>query len=224
MRVVAFDMGKKNFAWAVVDISTNVVECFDLVDLDQTANVYRNLHAYLLRTEPVFRDCGVVLVEQQMKSNYQALKLSQHVMAFFYLRFPEKTILEWSASYKTSVYGLEKTTKSCRKRFAVEKVRETLRDDPVVADLFEMLGKKDDVADCILMCFSFGIKNKKKAVDKKKNEIVIREGGNLAVAEGVAAIKTQLQPRESATDREGTLPGQEKRESSVPADFVSRHG
>jgi len=160
MRVIAFDMGKKNFAWAIVDISTNVVEKFDLVDLDQTTNVYKNLHMYLLKIEQVFNDCQVILVEQQMKTNYQALKLSQHVLAFFYLRFPEKKILEWSASYKTKMFGLEKTTKFRRKQFAIQKVRESIVNDPVVSDLFDILKKKDDVADCILMCFSFQIKNK----------------------------------------------------------------
>lgn len=222
MRVVAFDMGKKNFAWAVVDISTNIVERFDLVDLDETTNVYRNLHTYLLQTERAFMDCGVILVEQQMKTNYHAMKLSQHVMAFFYLRSPEKTILEWSASHKTSAYGLEKTTKSCRKRFAVEKVRELLENDPVVTDLFEMLGKKDDVADCILMCFSFAIKNKKKAFNKK-NEIVIREGWIQTVPEAVGITQKELQPRESASDREGALSGEEKREPRVSADALCCH-
>lgn len=207
MRVVAFDMGKKNFAWAVVDISTNVVEGFDLIDLDQTANVYRNLHAYLLQTETVFQGCSVILVEQQMKTNYQALKLSQHVMAFFYLRSPDKTILEWSASYKTSVYGLEKTTKSCRKRFAVEKVRECIRDDPVITDLFEALVKKDDVADCILMCFSFRIKNKKKT-SNKKNENPVGKVGIPPVPEAVGGIEKEVQPGEGAPDREGALPGE----------------
>lgn len=166
MKIVAFDMGKINFAWAIVDISTNVIEKFDLVSLDSDLNIYRALHGYLLKIESNFIDCVTILVEQQMKTNYQALKLSQHVLAFFYLRFPEKKIQEWSANYKTKLFGLEKTTKSKRKQFAIEKVRNYIKNDPVVSELFETLKKKDDVADCILMCFSFQIKNKKIGLNK----------------------------------------------------------
>lgn len=161
MRIVAFDIGKINFAWAIVDISSNIVERFDLVDINQKSDIYKNVHNYLLGVEHFFKDCETILVEQQMTTNFQALKLSQHVLAFFFIRFPEKQTLEWSACHKTKSFGLQKTTKSRRKQFAVEKVRELIEHDPVVTEMFEALKKKDDVADCILMCISFGRIKKK---------------------------------------------------------------
>jgi hypothetical protein len=161
MRLVAFDMGSRNFAWSIVSfeprtpVSAVVVDRFDLQPLDPE-NLYRSLHQYLESNEHHFSDCSVILVEQQMKINIQALKLSQHVLAFFMIRHPTKTILEYSASNKTRILGIETSTKKERKQATVDYTTALLEHDPVMGELFHMLRKKDDVADCVMMCISYG--------------------------------------------------------------------
>ena len=162
MRIVAFDMGKNNFAWAKVYIPDNdklisrcIVEEFDLLSLDKD-NIYKSLHHYLISHEHQWVDCEVVLIEQQMKTNITALKLSQHVMAFWLIRHPNKNSIEFSSVHKTRTFGLTNATKPQRKKFTIDCAAKILAHDPVVTELFNMHNKKDDISDCILMCMAYG--------------------------------------------------------------------
>lgn len=158
MKIVAFDMGVRNFAWAIVAIDTDatVVQMFDKTDLTPPSgtSVYQLLHQYLLSNEIYFQDCHTILIEQQMKTNIRALKLAQHVYAFFLLRHPEKRVQEYSSVHKTRLFGLGKTTKAARKRFTVDHVHKIFHTDPVVLDMLSMFEKQDDICDCILMCIA----------------------------------------------------------------------
>lgn len=161
MKLVAFDMGKRNFAWAIVEVTEIterfVVHSFDKKDLG-TDHIFHNLHLYLQEQEAHFQDCDVILIEQQMKTNIVALKMAQHVYAFFLLRHATKTVLEYSSVHKTRVFGLGSTTKSKRKKFAIEQVHKLLESDPVMLDMLSLHQKQDDICDCILMCLAYAQK------------------------------------------------------------------
>lgn len=159
MKIVAFDMGVRNFAWAVVTVAdgTAVVDTLDKIDLTPPhgTDVYHMLHQYLLTNETQWQDCDTVLIEQQMKTNIRALKLAQHVYAFFLLRHAHKQTMEYSSVYKTRLFGLGKTTKAARKRFTIEQVHRLFDKDPVVLGMVSLFDKKDDICDCILMCLAY---------------------------------------------------------------------
>jgi len=162
-KVLAFDIGGENFAWSIVMIPQEdclltqcIVEQFDLVSL----GTYVRLHEYLKEKKNIFGTCEYILIEQQMKINIKALKMSQHVLAFFLIFFPEKTVLEFSSHHKTRTFGLtQQSTKKERKKFSILKVQEILKLDPVMEEMFGLYKKKDDIADCILMCLAYAHRN-----------------------------------------------------------------
>ena len=108
----------------------------------------------------------VVLIEQQMsgkhKANIKSLRLSQHVLSYFLNRHPTLTVVEYSSRMKTE--GVKFGSYSERKKWAVERVMKGFdhENDPVAKDWLMQWKKKDDVADCILMCLSYyGLQHKK---------------------------------------------------------------
>lgn len=174
--VVAFDIGIRNLAMAWVEASPGgdappTLRHMTLVDLTQRSSsgshhgmrswrLYRELIVFLESLDWIFaRYHPCVLIEQQMASrhraNIQALRLSQHVLAYFLHRHPRLQVVEYSAKHKTRVFGFQDPCYRKRKIWAVEKACEILQEDPVALDWFNQFHKKDDVADCIVMCLSY---------------------------------------------------------------------
>lgn len=190
MWIASFDIGIKNFAFAVLDVpatpSSSLSVAFDMVhfenvDLTESCGatasmsmmmqVYRNVHDVLTSFEMLWEQCDVLLIEQQMQhrhaSNIKALKLSQHVLAHLLLRHgsSSKVILEFPAYHKTQVWNApRKLKKHERKKWAVDTVCGLLND--TLADI-HALKKKDDVCDCILMSLAYVVMTS--SSEKKKS-------------------------------------------------------
>lgn len=164
MRVVAFDMGRRNFAFAEMEVEGRNKPChihmFDVHDFGSDIapmELFRSLIVHLDRFFSVWDRAHVILIEQQLSSlNIQANRLACHVAAYFFHKYPNLRVFEYPASYKTKLFGEQKTKHRERKQFAIQKVRELFEEqDPVAWDWISSFKKKDDVADCILMCVTF---------------------------------------------------------------------
>ena len=137
------------------------LDVFDATGNEETGmiSIYRRIHEYMNQMEYVWGSADVFLIEQQMSTgkvyNVKALKVSQHILAYFMLRHPSKKVLEYSAGLKTSLFGIHLQQKKDRKKWSIEKVREMTVHDPVIQDYMDVFKKKDDVSDCILMTFVY---------------------------------------------------------------------
>jgi hypothetical protein len=135
----------------------------DVFDIEQDSKncmtMYKNLHDYLSKNMFIWSSADVFLVEQQMStrsiSNIKAIKISQHILAFFMIHYQEKKIVEYCANYKTSVFGIRIPEKKNRKKWSIEKVQEIIQEDPVSEDYLSVFPKKDDICDCILMTYTY---------------------------------------------------------------------
>lgn len=126
------------------------------------------LHIYQIIQDPIFKQCDKFLIEQQMKTNYIALKIEQTLFTLLTILFPLKEIIRYSSRNKTNIIGMEKTLKdekyitlkSERKKWSYEKVKEIFLMNNYFDkyNKLESLSKKDDVCDCILMNISYFIK------------------------------------------------------------------
>lgn len=166
-KVVAFDIGCRNFAFAQVRYDTlpedksivfGDVIFVDVHDFSGASNIFRELICHLDRHRLLWEDSGVILVEQQLNAhNIHASRIACHVVAYFYNRYPDLRVIEYPSIYKTRYLGADRTLDhKGRKRFAVETVLSHYKGvDPVVYDWIMSLRKQDDVADCILMCATF---------------------------------------------------------------------
>lgn len=155
--VVAIDIGTVNFALAWIK-DNGEVGFMDICDLTgKGANgSFRNLITYLRSLDWIFINHKPdIIIEKQMQSkhrtNIKALKMSQHVLAFFLNCHPGLTVREFASTQKSRFIG-QGLTYSGRKKAAVVETIRWLETDPVSLDWFMSLSKKDDVADCILMC------------------------------------------------------------------------
>jgi hypothetical protein len=156
MRVVAFDIGLKNFAFAVMDDGQHLVS-MDVHDL-RGQDLYYNLVCYLKQYTYLWNKVDVVLIEQQLnRMNIQATKLACHVHAYFLHCHPSIPVLEYPSLYKTkyTCFPLDHSTHRQRKQYAIQQVLEQYQQDPVFLDWISNFPKKDDVCDCILMCRTF---------------------------------------------------------------------
>lgn len=140
----------------------------DVCDISQDSSknslqLYRNLHQYMINHMYVWSSADVFLVEQQMSTgkvnNIRAIKISQHVLAFFINHFPHHKIVEYCANYKTSLFNVRIKEKRLRKIWSIDKVNEIIQDDPISMDFLGSFPKKDDICDCILMTFTFAFSN-----------------------------------------------------------------
>jgi len=118
--------------------------------------VYRALILHLDTMSGWLEQSPTILIEQQMsskhKSNIKALRLSQHLLAYLLIKYPSLNIVEFSPRHKTQ--KVQKMTYSQRKKWAVDKVLQQLeaQGDEVGKDWMMQWKKRDDVADCVLMC------------------------------------------------------------------------
>lgn len=165
MRIVAFDMGKRNFAFAEVDIDPSTQQWGNVITIDvhdfgsKNEHLFRDLILYLDRFQEIWERTDVILIEQQLSSlNIQAARLACHVSAYFFHKHKNVPVFDYPASFKTKLLGeTKKTTHRERKQFAIQKVLdEYSQQDPVLWDWMSCFPKKDDIADCILMCCTFG--------------------------------------------------------------------
>jgi hypothetical protein len=175
MRVVAFDMGQVNFAFCGgrKESTEVIIENMQLQNFlrDETSKrpspivLYEKLFAYLDQFSELWEKTDVILIEQQFAkahaTNIKALKLSQHVLAYFMIRYQfsskgKRKIVEYASSNKTQYYHMKFKKKKDRKQWAVQQVQHHFEmTDPVALDWFSSFHKKDDIADCILMILTY---------------------------------------------------------------------
>ncbi len=106
--------------------------------------------------------CDIILIEKQMgfgkAHNTLGLRIAQHCLSYFLIRYATfKSIVEYPAYNKTQILGAPKgLSKPQRKKWAVEKAKQILSiKDASVLSKWSTFKKKDDVSDCVCMCFSY---------------------------------------------------------------------
>ena len=114
----------------------------------------------LSKYNDLWDDCNVILIEKQMgfgkQHNTLGLRIAQHCLSYFLIRYHKfKDIVEYPAYNKTQILGAPKgISKPERKKWAIAKAREIIRNPEALAK-WDTFKKKDDVSDCVCMCFSY---------------------------------------------------------------------
>ena len=143
IRIAAFDIGKKNFAFAVQEIDLATITEFNvktllkkgkiigLENLDLTYNckkcyldprTFLNMAETLDKFEYLWNSCDVFLIEQQMsfgkKRNTMALKLGQHCYSYFCIKYRDtKKVIEFPAYHKTQTLEAPKKFGKIEKKY-----------------------------------------------------------------------------------------------------------
>jgi hypothetical protein len=157
--IASFDIGEKNFAYAIgtIDSVAKLVHVNVMQRKRQTIVESCDAISKVLRDED-FSNCDLVVIEQQMRANVRAQRLSQHVWTWFKLMIPRLNPTFVKASLKTLHFlGSNSLTAKSRKRWSVDKMTELLteRCDETNLEYYNSLSKKDDVADAYLQLIAY---------------------------------------------------------------------
>ena len=177
-------MGLRNFAFCVMDKKEDGSEevlHWELIDLQSLPGIsvkspfsQSSVVAYMAMLDSFqawWERSDIILIERQVRLNPKAQRLSYHCLSYFLFRYGlTKTIEEYSAKKKTHVFSESyeaflrgrKNTKPLRKKWAMQEIKAWCQSTQSleVQQRWEELRKQDDVSDCVLMCRSYGIKNR----------------------------------------------------------------
>lgn len=173
MKIVSFDIGEKNFAYSIL-----LKTCDNKIIIEKIAhhNILKKkmqtiIESCIIITEILenikWTDFEVfsIIIEQQMKSNIRAQKISQHIWSYFYLKFginnPSFCLKIVPSHLKTQYFlGKNKLDNRARKKWAVTKVYDILNthnseQNKFILSQISDLKKQDDVCDTILQSIAF---------------------------------------------------------------------
>lgn len=164
--IASFDIGEKNFAYSVgTKDYLNEWYHVDVVKRKgQTISESCDAITSVLKEKELttWIWCKKVIIEQQMRCNIRAQRLAQHVWTWFRLTLPEINVEFVPSSLKTRHFLGPKNdlTPKGRKKWAIEKVREILKERNDIDNLTYMdsLKKKDDIADTYLQLIAYDSK------------------------------------------------------------------
>lgn len=164
MIVSAFDLGIKNFAFLIADVSLcdKRIKILEWENIDISADTWfeilQNVNTVLHDYSYLLSICEVCLVEKQMtRLNMKATKLSYHVMSFFNIIWPHVKVIEYSAANKTHTFTRKKMDKKQRKQHCIDHTVDILLEQKDYENLAELLCNKkmDDKCDTYQMIHSY---------------------------------------------------------------------
>ena len=164
MRVLAIDPGLKHLSLCLLEGSNIVTwEVLDLLEGGGTKkmpSVEQTLYSLIRQIDALGPpEVDVVLVEKQPNTNARMRVIESSLVTYFKCRGTAAEVKAYSPRYKLKGQTAA-TTYAARKTLAVKLVKEVLSSGTVqtsdeLRQTFEDSKKKDDRADCLLMCLHY---------------------------------------------------------------------
>ncbi|ASZ85132.1 152R [Cherax quadricarinatus iridovirus] len=165
--IASFDIGEKNFAYCIGDENEKIYKiCYHDVMKKKTQTVVESCQILteILMDDKMLDECKSIIIEQQMKCNTRAQRVSQHVWSFFHLKFyhQKDVVIKFIPShFKTQYFlGKNKLDNKQRKVWSIQKVTTEIPIGEELLSQINGLKKKDDVCDTVLQLIAYV--NKKK--------------------------------------------------------------
>lgn len=164
MIISAFDLGIKNFAFLIAQVSyrDKTIKILEWENIDISADTWfeilQNVNSVLFDYSYLLSISDICLVEKQMtRLNMKATKLSYHVMSFFNIIWPHIKVIEYSAANKTHTFTHKRMNKKERKQYCIDRTIDILLDEKDYENLAELLCNKkmDDKCDTYQMIHSY---------------------------------------------------------------------
>lgn len=165
MRICSIDIGRVNFAFCITEyINGSTGKILVLQNENLSSNVkhtlfpvFNNMNLVLDKHRSILETCDYIVIEKQMNTNIQALRIGQHCISYFMINY-NVTLVEFPSYYKTqSLNAPLKMNYNKRKKWAIDKAIEILveREDYTNLTLLTLSKKSDDLADVIIQTEAF---------------------------------------------------------------------
>lgn len=126
-------------------------------------DIFKRINKYMSELSEL-KECKVVVIERQMKTNPLAQRIEQHIISWFTINIPDIDIVIFNAANKTRLLGAPKTTKGkgkkpLRKKWAIDMCKKilTLRKDESTLKKLLSAKKKDDLSDVVCQFAAFKV-------------------------------------------------------------------
>ncbi|MEM3858066.1 MAG: hypothetical protein QW478_01525 [Candidatus Micrarchaeaceae archaeon] len=157
IQIVSIDPGLRNLAIRVEkrendEIKTIYFNRFDVSDNKKlTPLTFIKIITILEHINNIIYNSNIVIIERQMMINSTNVRIFQHLLTYFLIKFPKIIISDISPKLKNNYFNLGGLKYNEVKKLSIEKAKEILyhRNDRYGIEL--MNGKKlDDLADTVL--------------------------------------------------------------------------
>lgn len=159
LQIVSVDVGKKHYAIRCERRYTNgtttplVYELYNIIENCEEKGMYTTLTIFLDTYYDIFSQSHVFVIEKQLSENYIAVRLSQHTLTYFLIKFTDNVyICEIDARVKSMMFGVKDLNSRGLKKWSVEKAKEIClaRGDEASYNVLERkTPKRDDLADTV---------------------------------------------------------------------------
>jgi len=191
MHIISFDIGEKNFAFSFIKFTKeentpvfevedvnlyNVIEKQKQTIVESCCKISNLLQTY----DDKICACEFILIEQQIRPNIRAQRISQHVWSYLHTKYitgeksgPHPQIVSVSSTLKTKMFTAEDLNKNQRKKWVAnlvltKEIVDLAKAHAITAIIsdgvlkkIQLLIKHDDVCDTIVQSLAFLIKNPK---------------------------------------------------------------
>lgn len=159
--ICSIDPGWKNFALRIEERDLrDTLNCRSIFmdkikfksSFGEQNKIYDEISSYLEALAKFLETCDIVIMERQMECNYKMVRVSQHILSYFRIKFPEIMFIEITAKYKTKkLCKFGHLSKTGIKKWSVVYAKELskLRSDTRALQLLKSQ-KSDDYADTIV--------------------------------------------------------------------------
>lgn len=159
IQVLSIDPAVKNFALRIERrLKTDVLTiAFEKMEFKNDETLYSQISDFLDKFENMFFEIHYFIVEKQLPQNYQAVRISQHVITYFQLKLRTSLlcpkIVELDPKLKSKMLKAPRGLNSKElKNWSVEVGTQLLtkRNDKYALKILEKTKKKDDLCDTVI--------------------------------------------------------------------------
>lgn len=157
--LVSIDPSIKNLALRVESRDNNKIQSiiFERKGFNHN-NLYSDVITYFDQYYDILHQASIMVIEKQLPNNYNAVRLSQHIITYFMIRYYDTiSIYEIEPRLKSKMLGYDSTVHGNVKRWSISKAIEILThyNDINGLNILNKEKKKDDLADTVCQIESF---------------------------------------------------------------------
>jgi hypothetical protein len=158
MRVLSIDVGIRNLAMCLIDLSTKVIHQWEVdgVPPESSDGLFVSLRKHL-DARPWVLEAQTVLIEKQPDYNRKMQSVEHFLNAYFVIKCPSAQCVIYHAKHKVpDVSGPGKKKYTQRKNASIEMCLEFIEEtNKTWLPLFTKSKKKDDLADTVMQALSY---------------------------------------------------------------------